>query len=795
MLHKQFTSLLSFQEELVEALTDGVEESLTHGYVGSVHVMHAPTGAGKTVMVAEVMRRIHEQRPNTVFIVASPGRGGLHEQSAGSFDRFLTGAMRIEMLSGSSIGTISELDPGTVYVLNWEKMYLGAATGELLNLLMRDSENGNLRTVLAATTSAGREVVLIIDESHTAADGKNTKAVRDIISPMLSIEMSATPAYIPNRADELERGDRYHRASVADAVAAGLIKKSVLVNPADDIHMAKQRLLQRNMVADDLTVFLDAALRRRERQESLVEGNAPRPLLIVQIPDGTPGDETASWLRVALAEEGITEENGRMAIWLSSEKINVEEIAGPSSGVDVLIFKRAIDTGWDCPRAGILLRLRQSTSDIFETQVLGRILRMPERRHYGNELDFGYVYGADGIDGLIMSMYDDSRVIGSKSAIRSFLLKRPFTLESTRTKRGDQGSLKENEYGKVFMKVMRNAPLDLLVEPKSVTRDVQVGITIAAAEFDGADNVASDKTVAIKQSHARLKEMALKMCASFCGPIPNRARMSSIILNALIGLSNRRYGAKQWAGGKPEDRQPAIYQALLNAEDRLRPIMIEIAETAWAASVRGENTHETIADWSLLPACYVSESGYDIVERSDGVDVKYLYEIAAIRNRKRPEQRFDNWLIADDRLAVLQWWSANISGSRDGFGVPYVNKEGVPSTFYPDRFIMLSNDSLLILEVKDESDPASELTKLKAEALARYIKRHNLRLASGEIEGPEMAGGVVVERYGQWYLHKGDVYDWSATRGDDWSAWTPLDATFEAGAIEVSEVPALTYAS
>ena len=59
-------------------------------------------------------------------------------------------------------------------------------------------------------------------------------------------------------------------------------------------------------------------------------------------------------------------------------------------------MKQAISTGWDCPRAKILVKLREGMSEQFEIQTIGRIRRMPEARHYDDDLlDFCYVYTFD----------------------------------------------------------------------------------------------------------------------------------------------------------------------------------------------------------------------------------------------------------------------------------------------------------------------------------------------------------------------------------------------------------------
>ena len=59
-------------------------------------------------------------------------------------------------------------------------------------------------------------------------------------------------------------------------------------------------------------------------------------------------------------------------------------------------MKQAISTGWDCPRAKILVKLRDNMSEDFETQTIGRIRRMPQAHHYENTLlDNCYLYTFD----------------------------------------------------------------------------------------------------------------------------------------------------------------------------------------------------------------------------------------------------------------------------------------------------------------------------------------------------------------------------------------------------------------
>lgn len=59
-------------------------------------------------------------------------------------------------------------------------------------------------------------------------------------------------------------------------------------------------------------------------------------------------------------------------------------------------MKQAISTGWDAPRAKILVTLRVNMEVEFTLQTIGRIRRMPEQKHYDNELlDNSFVFSND----------------------------------------------------------------------------------------------------------------------------------------------------------------------------------------------------------------------------------------------------------------------------------------------------------------------------------------------------------------------------------------------------------------
>ena len=118
------------------------------------------------------------------------------------------------------------------------------------------------------------------------------------------------------------------------------------------------------------------------------------PLIVIQLPNKS--DAMLEGIKRYLENSGITYENNQLAVWLSERKQNLEDIEIPNAEPVAVIIKQAVATGWDCPRAQILVKLRDNMSETFEIQTIGRIRRMPEAKHYENErLDCCYLYTLD----------------------------------------------------------------------------------------------------------------------------------------------------------------------------------------------------------------------------------------------------------------------------------------------------------------------------------------------------------------------------------------------------------------
>ncbi|MDD4000762.1 MAG: DEAD/DEAH box helicase family protein, partial [Bacilli bacterium] len=371
----------NYQEKAIVKLKQEINELLeVEG--NKICIFKSPTGSGKTLMMAETLKRLVDSRidgKKFAFIWIAVNK--LHDQSRNSlkkyYDQFGVG-IKCSYFDDLDERKISENE---ILFLNW------ASINKKGNIYVRENErDNNLSSIIARTKDEGREIILIIDESHRNAETDKSKELIEDINPKVTIEVSATP-----QLRGIFHGVEVDLSNVKDE---GMIKKEIIINPGFEDYKLDKKL--KDKTADEIVV--EAGLKKRLElvKKYKEEGSSINPLMLIQIPDSRQGliDKKDSIIQL-LEKYGITTKNGKLAIYLSEKdnKINLENIEKNENEVEVMIFKQAIAVGWDCPRASILVLFREWKSMVFSIQTIGRIMRMPEWHHYKNpELNTGYVF-------------------------------------------------------------------------------------------------------------------------------------------------------------------------------------------------------------------------------------------------------------------------------------------------------------------------------------------------------------------------------------------------------------------
>lgn len=434
--------LKNYQLKSVKELLYYAQGCLEGSLNKSEIVFKAPTGAGKTVVASKLIEELLGEK--TTFLWFAPRQ--LHGQTAEKMESILPGAT-IKQVGKDQLG--DSLLPRQVVLSNWEsvnrKTNKSRKTTDTTLAFEEISKN---------TSELGRKIIVFIDEAHYALGNKKdiTKA-RELIDELdkdLIISITATP----NTKADVE-------VKLQEVREEQMIRKEILLNPKD----AFQEALNNDSddgasITEDET--FEAAFKFRESLATQYkkEDIGVNPLMLIQVAGKNDTDRTTSkdYAIAQLAKLGADQASGRVAVWLSDEKPkDLEEVYAKDGNVDYLIFKQAISLGWDCPRAQVLLKLRDASvkSESFEIQTVGRIMRMPEQRYYNND-DFntGFVFHRSKdykISSELEGVVNDTKTV-IKPEVEQFL--KNITIPATFYKRTEVDSPSDSDIKAVIIKFL-----------------------------------------------------------------------------------------------------------------------------------------------------------------------------------------------------------------------------------------------------------------------------------------------------------------------------------------------------
>ena len=762
-----------YQVIAIEQLVKSISELLAKDAGNKVCVFQSPTGSGKTVMVAKFIEEIIKELPETdlCFLWVSIGKGDLHKQSKKSLERIFDGFPNVSLLEEEFFGSRNYIEQNEVLVVNWEKLYSkyasGENKGEWKNKVMRDGESINFIEVLE-TTREKRKIILIIDESHYAGDAQRTNELRQIISADVTLEMSATPKIQPSMQDQAKGIAKFVYVDSKNVIDEGMIKKELIIN--DNI----EKLVDDEKTSQD--IIIEAAYKKRlELKQAYTNiGSEINPLCLIQLPNAEAGEAKKEVIQAFLAAKGISEANGKLAVWLSEEKSDgLDVISDFKSEVEFLLFKQAIDTGWDCPRAHILVKLRDIQSYTFEVQTVGRILRMPEQMHYEDEnLNTGFIF--TNLEKITIQKEDyNPNIIKHLKSERKSIYK-PLLLQSYYKNRIDFGDITFS-FGKVLEEVYCNA-FDIEINPsivntaenevkikaKGLTTDITIykesllsDKKIEGKEFDkisGDLNDSDDRTALAKLAGNDLQNLFNSLVKeNLSGFAPTRS--VPIVKGAIYQWFKKYLGINyQIENGIILIQYLFLHNKNLSKFSELLSKATGEYKPIKKAEVKAK-IDEVIYPWDIKKVDFFNQH---TDEKKDYTLCIYQPCYLGI-GRSKPELEFEKYL--ETKAGKVEWWFKNGVGKKDFFGIKYEDND-LPQTFYPDYIIQLASGQTFIGDTKAGST-AKEAT-LRAESLQQYIKDQNSK-------GKNLVGGIIIKDDTQkWRVNQQEIYNYDKNDLTKW---------------------------
>lgn len=710
-------------------------------------VFKAPTGSGKTVTMAYALADAHSHPNRNEFVVLwlSPGKGGLHQQSARALRFFLEGtSMNVRVLdSRSDIEANPFPSSGSVLVVNWEKLN-HQEDGEFTNVMLRDGETANFFTMLKNVSESGMDMVVVVDESHLNLGGPKTVRLMDEIRThrtFIQLEMTATPSTMTSPE---HRADGLHHDVVvrfADVEEEGMVRRSVLLNP--EFGAVQKKYPKESQDLQVLHAAWDRIGNLRDGYQS--EGSEVMPLLLIQYPDGKNAEARAEVVEKFLAKKGLAKDITYATYLSGDHSDDLENISKNESPYQALIFKIAIATGWDCPRAQVLVQFRDPKSAALRIQTLGRIMRSPEQRHYANEdLNIAYVYSdLEGVEVDIVVDDPDFKV-------RDKVVKRgkSYPAAGLRLTSIFQPRKRELHYPDIknIDAALRTQFDDLVsgILPQEPYADTSISF-LADAKVEVRDLIAKGMGDFIGERRDGILGLELaqalydRVLTLDIGPYRSREQSRSRIKSVLVNwVKNRR---PTWNAEHIQHfvlrHQEVISQAIAAG-------CINCASSEDAQAVVAARARRRINDaWEIPESELVSDTTHELSVAGNILEPSLIQ-----KGRSGAEKRFETWLAIEVAAKKVSWWWKNGIRDEKYLGIEF-NYSGQIERTYPDFLVMLSSGKLLVLEVKDVDDPdgtISGTTSAKAVGLAGWAAAQNSRRATDKqlFDAPEVDAGVVV---------------------------------------------------
>lgn len=694
----QGIKLKDFQINTVNKLLDATS-------IGSKKevLLQAPTGSGKTIILLSYIEEYLKENNKVIFVWLTPGKGDLEEQSRNKMVKFLphhnTKNIQDVLLQG--------FDAKDTAFINWETITKKG------NNALKEAERKNLYERVHEAHNNDYKFIIIVDEEHLNKTVK-AEAIIEYMNPEYIVRVSATTK--TNKEAEFIKIDEL------EVINAGLITRALYIN---------ENVSNESTLSNEHEYLLELAINKRKaiKEEYLKLGIQVNPLIIIQVP--SKSDDLIKQIEKILEQKEYSYDRQNLAIWLSDRKENIEDIENNESNQAILIMKQAISTGWDCPRAKILVKLRDNMSEDFETQTIGRIRRMPQAHHYDNVLlDNCYLYTFDekyeqSVKQELGSNAYDTKVVFLKNEYKNFSLKKitfdnafdgfderqtfnilhNYYIEKynlTNNKKNNKTILEANGY--VFKDTIDN----YIVQDKIVR--------INSDELENANRIKVQSEVSTNKNGFELRH-SINAISSKIGMRYDRTRLM---------LERMFFRGKLFTKKFVDLSLLEFYAFVINNEDMLKHDFQE-AVSQKARQIKMKFDELKIVDWKAPEMDYIK---YDPKMKDTTIYEKSIYMNYPNSTIKSKSERMFEYFCENNEN--IKWFYKNGESSSDYFSIVYVDAVNHKWHFYPDFIVCDKDNKIWIIETKggENSDGESKNIDIKVEnkfeALKQYANKYNV---------------------------------------------------------------------
>ncbi len=767
--------LKDYQDEAVADLMAAIREGIARFERSEKFTavsLSAPTGAGKTVIATAVIQRLFYGDENTeptpdmtiLWVTDDPS---LNQQTK----RKMLGAS--SQIKAGQLVMVDQrldqetLDPGKVYFVHIQQLGKGATN----YLRTGDNRRWSLWDIIGKTIAQrGDKFLLIIDEAHkgtrASKDGQLSITARLIdgaggtLPPTpIVLGISATPTRF---IDAITKAGQRTLEPVAvdhDLVReSGLIKDKIQIKHPKETQPADSTLLE--LAVEDLKAFDEMwATYASEQDEPPV-----KPALVIQVKAKVSDAElketlttlTAAWPEL---EDKAIGHSFQEHTTLSLGTRSVRYVAPPDIQDDptlrVVLFKEALTTGWDCPRAEVMLSFRSAQDYTYIAQLIGRMVRTPLARriasndvlnavslylpYYDEAQVEEVVAGIQADDSQIASRIEVAPVICERNAsipgpIWELLNELPTYTRPAKNHRNEVARLNAlavllvgNDLDSAASDTAKQHLIDTL--NREVTRlgqkltdkiaayeqlDYQtqtVDLATGEVEKEAAQIVVNARNIEdlFRRSRRLLGDSAAKWYWDYLCDLGEDADLAKLKLAALADDPSVSSAVDAAAKTLIDSWRKTHNSAINNLTDAKRAAFY----TIW------QQAREPQEVSMIMPSKISAPDG----------DTRHEKHIYANGKKKFPA-KVTGWeadvLKAELAKKTLIGWYRNPTGGTRALGVPYKQSKK-PRTLYPDFLFFHKVDGETVIDVIDPHRPDSADTAPKWTGLVAYAIAHGAK--------------------------------------------------------------------
>lgn len=670
-------------------------------------VLESGTGSGKTVILTHFIDEFMKDNPNYVAVWFCPGKGDLEEQSKNKMDKYIPTSKTKTLAEVLNTGFYE----GDTVFINWE---LVTKVG---NKALLEGEHKNLIDMISIAKDRGLKFIIIIDEEHLNKTVKSYDII-DLFEGESIIRASATP--------NKDKDAIYIKIPEEKVIQEGLIKKLVVINEDidDEVELSNQ-----------VGYLINLALKKQNRLKAEFGKikSSVNPLIVVQIPNKS--ELLLNSVEEYLKKCGITYENGTLAVWLSEKKENLDSIDSNISPVKVIIIKQAIATGWDCPRAHILVKLRENMLETFEIQTIGRIRRMPEAKHYDNSLlDNCYLYTFDekfknevkrnlmgnALEGITLKLKEEHKEI---NLIKEKISTSQYQIDPIHALCAFTEFLKD-EYGLKRLKYNENMNI-LATYNYDFNENINLKTIKGSVSSINSKNLSHLNHVTVKMildthEHGRI----------FHQTVSSIARGIGITYDSMSSIIRRLFCIEPDYKEKFLELQPKnLYAFIINNKSLIEQGLKKAMSNSKYKNQQMSFSYKDIEEEFYIPReiLFTFDSKIKVTDCLE----KNVYEgyLSSAAPRSQGEKLFEQFCEGNSNI---QWFYKNGDKGNEFFSIVYYDNSSKKHHFYPD-YILNIMDEIWIVEIKGgesidgKNEDVDLFSSKKMEALLKYINRYNYK--------------------------------------------------------------------